>query len=1108
MPFHYRSAQTATPVYVNNAGGTITVTLTNAGGTTQAPAVWLLPDPQSTSSFNPGTLGGPNITQDSVESANGQIQFGSSDQGIPVYNNLAANSFAIGATFGVGQNSGIPQMTGNGTMLQISNLPSCPATFNYGPNGYTPLYGTKDTLTNNLTNLVLTEPNGTVYLFTEPASTGTYAAGTGPRRSSPAARSPRSRPGPPPPPARRSARSTITPPLRPPRPTKKTSISTTKAVPMPASAARSPTWAGTPRSAAWPIQARWTTYYATAQTDLAGETIGLPGDLLSATTTYAVGTVAQGDNVQWTGTDTYYYRYYTGATYSTGGQQIGFANGLRYELQPADFSALAAYKGVSGESISLQLRRIGNLSNAQIAGYATYAFQYDKFQRVTQETVADDLRTTTFTFAEGTDSQADTNLWNRKTVENVYAGTSTSGTPVSQETVYTNYLGQTLLDDLYDPVSQQHTYTYEEYDAYGDAVLVAPSSAVAGYAAADYGIQINATSTGPVQEYGYQYVYVGNNGAMAGLLQYTAVADGLTSDASGNYPGQDYSSNSESYFNSAALLQESYTYAVDSEDETGIALKNSGYPVTIYPVATDTTYTAATDIGSVSDQDSLTTPTTTYSYVYYVNTVQPELVVTTLPAVSAAQNGTQTEGSGTQTYAWYDQQGNVVWSQDGDSYLTLNQYDATTGLLMESPECRHERPGAPQEINNAMDGPLSLPYYLSSYGPSCSYLVADGNDVTIDKGNNGKFGQLGDVQASTPTDDTSNTNAVTDYLYDSQGRIVQTLGPQHLADVNGEPNQSIRTATWTVYEDAIHQTITAQGYQIVGGSNYVVNPVAVEITDADGNVTDDIQATVTLSGSSPAWASTNSNADISVGATPLSALGNLGDVTPSTARPAYTAWTHDTYQNGLLTSTAVYYAIPSSGMGTASTGGNEASANYDQTQYGYDPLGRAEWTETPNGTITWNQMDVNGDVLSTWVGTDDVPTYDWNGDGVHNSADFAAWLATGPSGTQGPSGTNMVEVSSATYDADSDLTQSTDYQYNGAASVWYGSAPTARVTDNYYDWRDRLVETKSGVLLQYKSGKWQEDDTAELADNVQRPITYYVLDNLGDVSGHLSLLRE
>ena len=152
---------------------------------------------------------------------------------------------------------------------------------------------------------------------------------------------------------------------------------------------------------------------------------------------------------------------------------------------------------------------------------------------------------------------------------------------------------------------------------------------------------------------------------------------------------------------------------------------------------------------------------------------------------------------------------------------------------------------------------------------------------------------------------------------------MQTLGPAHTADVGGTAT-NVRTASWTVYDDANHQTRSAQGYATQDGyGNWtvctLVNPVSITKTDLDGRVTDQIQAT---------RASTS------------------GKLLPSDtfAQSSYTAWTTYQYSHTRLVSTRVYDDIPTSGVGTAGT-------NYDETDYGYEDLrlglmGRLNRTET------------------------------------------------------------------------------------------------------------------------------------------------------------------
>src|SRR5262249_4172007 len=136
--------------------------------------------------------------------------------------------------------------------------------------------------------------------------------------------------------------------------------------------------------------------------------------------------------------------------------------------------------------------------------------------------------------------------------------------------------------------------------------------------------------------------------------------------------------------------------------------------------------------------------------------------------------------------------------------------------------------------------------------------------------------------------------------------------------------------------------------------------------------------------------------------------------------------------------------------------------NYYRTTYGYDDRGRPDRVGLPTGTIRRTVYDGLGRIASTWVGTDDTP-----GPGD------AEWE---PGNNVPPS--NMVEVSANVYDngggGDNDMTQYTQFP---------GGAAAARVTQYFYDWRDRMVATKNGVQ------PLEDPDT-------QRPITYTQYDNL------------
>jgi RHS repeat-associated protein len=160
----------------------------------------------------------------------------------------------------------------------------------------------------------------------------------------------------------------------------------------------------------------------------------------------------------------------------------------------------------------------------------------------------------------------------------------------------------------------------------------------------------------------------------------------------------------------------------------------------------------------------------------------------------------------------------------------------------------------------------------------------------------------------------------------------------------------------------------------------------------------------------------------------------------------------DEYFNlsGVTYSTSTY-------IGTSGT-------NYYASTYDYDSRGWLARMKHPTGTIDRTVHDSLGRAVSVWVGTNDTP-----GSG--------SWS---PSNNTSPS--NMMETASNVYDGGSvgDGNLTTQYVYPGLSAA-------TRETDLFYDWRDRLVANKNGVQT-------SEDSTTH------RPIMYYTLDNLGEVT--------
>jgi YD repeat-containing protein len=140
------------------------------------------------------------------------------------------------------------------------------------------------------------------------------------------------------------------------------------------------------------------------------------------------------------------------------------------------------------------------------------------------------------------------------------------------------------------------------------------------------------------------------------------------------------------------------------------------------------------------------------------------------------------------------------------------------------------------------------------------------------------------------------------------------------------------------------------------------------------------------------------------------------------------------------------------------------NTNYYETTDDYDVRGRLARVGLPTGTIERTVDDGLDRVVSTWVGTNDTPA----------SGQWSPTNNTSPS--------NMVQITGDVYDGggvgDGNLTQETQYPGGSAAN---------RVSNYYFDWRDRLVASKEGVQA-------SEDTTTH------RPITFNTFDNLDEIT--------
>jgi len=195
-------------------------------------------------------------------------------------------------------------------------------------------------------------------------------------------------------------------------------------------------------------------------------------------------------------------------------------------------------------------------------------------------------------------------------------------------------------------------------------------------------------------------------------------------------------------------------------------------------------------------------------------------------------------------------------------------------------------------------------------------------------------------------------------------------------------------------------------------------------------------------------ATPNTSASIPLGTEAISDLESLSRVVLNTAgQPIYRDeyWQLDTYS-----------------VSPAELVSGDFEHYRSETQYA--ARGGIKKTVTPTGTITRYIRDSLNRVIEVWIGTDDEP-------------DTSYW----PNETEG---TDLVQVYSYTYDSggigDGNLTEIT---------AMPGGDADDRVTDCFYDWRNRPMAIKVGI---------QGDES--LTTDTQRPIYYFVYDNLNQIT--------
>ena len=285
-----------------------------------------------------------------------------------------------------------------------------------------------------------------------------------------------------------------------------------------------------------------------------------------------------------------YYRYWlAGAT-------TGFAHALMFHVGPE------AYRLMHNAGIDLS-----TASDAAILPYADHYFEYDPYTwQVTQEISAvcptcPGGGTTSDAFTYTDNPAAPTpgyNVWAVKTVQTLPDSSSI--------TVYTNYIGQTMLYVQSDSTGTLQWLTFYRYDSNGQLIWKAYPSAVNGYDDT-YDDLLNFDSgTG-------KYEYLNDTTGLIKITDYYSGTVGQPDNYVQNKKVQKGQSGS-------AVLVQSFTYSSNSDGTT-----------TIYPIATRVSYPSATD--------PTVAITTSFSYAFFTGTNQIYTRTTTRPVISSGQNG-------------------------------------------------------------------------------------------------------------------------------------------------------------------------------------------------------------------------------------------------------------------------------------------------------------------------------------------------------------------------------------------------------------------------------------------------------------------------------------
>jgi RHS repeat-associated protein len=327
-----------------------------------------------------------------------------------------------------------------------------------------------------------------------------------------------------------------------------------------------------------------------------------------------------------------YYRYYTG-------EAGGYVHGLKYVFNSHSYDRLTAAFPTTWSTAT----------DAQVAPYADQYYEYDTTQRVTKQVLQANgsslaggagQGTFTFTYYLPSTNANGYNSWHNKTLETLPDG--------STQTVYTNYIGEVMLQVFHDAATGNNWETFQKFDNSGRLILTAYSSALTGY---------DETKADLLNNVSGNYQYMSDNTGLVKITDYYASTT-ATETSAGGAAGYVEDTKLQQGEMGTPILQDSTQY-----------FAHTGGGATVYPIASHTVYRNTDGTGG---------ETTSYAYTWVAGTTRMQSETESRPIISASQNGPNTADV---TTTYYDTFGRPIWTEDPSGFINYTAYDDGTGAI-------------------------------------------------------------------------------------------------------------------------------------------------------------------------------------------------------------------------------------------------------------------------------------------------------------------------------------------------------------------------------------------------------------------------------------------